>query len=154
MRWTTSIDIDRPVAHLFQAIADQNVRLQWPDWPAATGCTCSIDGDITTLGSVIVFRDDTDVEQGPQRLSCVSPNRVEYPLRNRAPGGREMTPEVDFGIEELSPNRTGVHPDFRNRVPLPPPLRQITELVLDRKARAMHVEDLRLLTAHVEDGPR
>ena len=117
-----------------------------------TSRTLNVDAGGTTLGSVIVFRDDAGVDQGRQRLSSVSQNRVEYRLRNRGPGGREMTPEVDFRIEVSSPNRTRAHLDFRNRVPLPP--RQNAERVIGRKVRALHVEDLRLLKAHVEPAPR
>lgn len=64
-----------------------------------------------------------------------------------------MTPEADFRFDEIGPSRTRVHLDFRNRVPLPTPLRQLAEAVVGRKVRALHVEDLRLLKAHVEAGP-
>ena len=61
-----------------------------------------------------------------------------------------MTPEVDFRLDELTPGTTRVHLDFRNQVPLPPPLRQLAGSVIGRKVRALHVADLQLLKAHVE----
>ena len=153
MRWTESVDIDRPMAQVHHAIADEHELMQWSAWPAATGYTCAVDGDGTTPGSAIVFRDGAGVEQGRQRLASVSAARVEYRLRNRGPAGRDMTPEVDFRLDALTPTTTRVHLDFRNEVPLPPPLRQIASRVIGRKVRALHVEDLRLLKDHVEQQP-
>jgi hypothetical protein len=63
-----------------------------------------------------------------------------------------MSPEVDFRIEPLGPTSTRVHLDFRNEVPLPPPLRQIAGRLIGRKVRALYMEDLRLLKAHVEEN--
>jgi hypothetical protein len=119
-------------------------------WPSATGYRCAIEGDGRSPGSAIVFSDREGVEQGRQRLTRVERDRVEYRLRNRGPRGREMTPEVDFRLEPLDDTRTRVHLDFRATVPLPPGARQIAELLLGRRVRRLHVEDLRLLKAHVE----
>lgn len=151
MEWSESIVVDRPLSRVHDAVADENVVMQWSAWPAATGYTCAVDGDGRTPGSEIVFRDTAGTEQGRQRLASVRPDRVEYRLRNRGPRGREMTPEVDFRLEALGPERTRVHLDFRATAPLPPVLRQAAEFVIGRRVRALHVEDLRLLKAHVED---
>lgn len=71
-------------------------------------------------------------------------------MRNSGPGGREMTPEVDFRLEDDGPLRTRVHLDFRAAAPLPPGVRHLAEALLGRRVRALHVKDLELLTAHVE----
>lgn len=154
IEWTKSIVVDRPAAQVRRAIADEHELMQWSAWPAATGYTCAVDGDGTSIGSAIVFRDGAGTEQGRQMLSLVAADRVEYRLRNRGPAGRDMTPEVDFRLEGLTATRTRVHLDFQNRVPLPPPFRQLASAVIGRRVRALHVEDLRLLKAHVERGPR
>ena len=83
-------------------------------------------------------------------MTSVEPDRIEYRLRNRGPAGREMTPEVDFRLDDLDGTRTRVHLDFRATAPLPPGARQLAELVLGRRVRRLHVEDLRLLKLHVE----
>lgn len=154
MRWTESIDVARPLHEVQQAIADEHELMQWSAWPAATGYTCVVEGDGTSPGSDIVFRDDDGTEQGRQRLAAVGPRGVEYRLRNRGPLGRDVTPEVDFRLDELTPTSTRVHLDFRNEVPLPPPFRQLAEWSLGRRVRALHVEDLRLLREHVEGRSR
>lgn len=153
MEWTESIVVDRPLEHVQRAIADERELMQWSAWPQATGFVCAIDGDGTSLGSAIVFRDRNGVEQGRQRLTSVGPDRVEYRLRNRGPGGREMTPEVDFRLEPVDEGRTTVHLDFRATAPLPPGVRQVVEVVLGRRVRALHVQDLELLKSHVEKAP-
>jgi len=150
MRWTESITVDRPTAQVHAAIADEHELLAWSAWPRATGYRCAVEGDGRSPGSAIVFRDADGVEQGRQRLARVEPDRVEYRLRNRGPRGREMTPEVDFRLEPLDDARTRVHLDFRATAPLPPGARQVAELLLGRRVRRLHVEDLRLLKAHVE----
>ncbi len=150
MEWTESIVIDRPLPVVHRAVADEHELMQWSAWPKATGYTCAVDGDGRSTGSAIVFRDRTGVEQGRQRLTSVEPDRIEYRLRNRGPAGREMTPEVDFRLDDLDGTRTRVHLDFRATAPLPPGARQLAELVLGRRVRRLHVEDLRLLKLHVE----
>jgi hypothetical protein len=50
-------------------------------------------------------------------------------------------------------NWSSVHLDFRATAPLPPGARQIAELLLGRRVRRLHVEDLELLKAHVENQP-
>lgn len=150
MEWTESIVIDRPLPVVHRAVADEHELMQWSAWPKATGYTCAVDGDGRSTGSAIVFRDRTGVEQGRQRLTSVEPDRIEYRLRNRGPAGREMTPEVDFRLDDLDGTRTRVHLDFRATAPLPPGARQLAELVLGRRVRRLHVQDLRLLKLHVE----
>jgi hypothetical protein len=153
MRWTVSIDVDRPVPDVRAAVADEHELMQWSAWPEATGYTCSVDGDGRSAGSQIVFRDRSGVVQGRQRLVRATEDRVEYRLRNRLPGNREMTPEVDFRIEDLGAGRSRVHLDFRATPPLPPVLRQLAELVVARRVRALHVRDLEQLKQHVERRP-
>lgn len=63
-----------------------------------------------------------------------------------------MNPEVDFRLESAGDRRTVVHLDFRAE-PLPPGLRQVAELLMGRRVRRLHVEDLRLLEQHVEHRP-
>ena len=151
MEWTEAIVVDRPLEQVQAAIADEHRLMAWSAWPAATGYTCAVDGDGRSLGSAIVFTDRGGVEQGRQRLTLVEPDRVEYRLRNRGPGGRDMTPEIDFRLEPLDDARTRVHLDFRATAPLPPGVRQLAELLLGRRVRRLHVEDLALLKAHVEN---
>ena len=150
MQWTESIDIDGPRATVNDAIADENTLMQWSAWPAATGYTCAVDGDGRTIGSDIVFRDADGVEQGRQKLTAVTDDRIEYRLRNRGPGGRDITPEVDFRLEGIDAGRTRVHLDFRARASLPPGIRQLAELVIGRRIRRLHREDLELLKRYVE----
>jgi Polyketide cyclase / dehydrase and lipid transport len=153
VEWTESIVVDRPLPQVRAAIADENELMAWSAWPRATGYSCVVEGDGRSLGSAIVFRDSSGSEQGRQRLSLVAADRVEYRLRNRGPRGRDITPEVDFRFDDLGGTRTRVHLDFRAAVPLPPGARHITELVLGRRVRRLHVEDLRQLKAHVEKTP-
>jgi Polyketide cyclase / dehydrase and lipid transport len=150
MEWTESIVVDRPLAQVRAAIADEHQLMAWSAWPEATGYTCDVDGDGRSIGSAIVFRDRAGVEKGRQSLSRVEPDRIEYRLRNRGPRGRDMTPEVDFRLEAVDGTRTRVHLDFRATAPLPPGARQIAELLLGRRVRRLHVKDLELLKAHVE----
>jgi Polyketide cyclase / dehydrase and lipid transport len=153
MEWTESIVVDRPLAQVQAAIADEHQLMAWSAWPNATGYSCAVDGDGRSIGSAIVFRDPAGVEQGRQRLTRIEPGRIEYRLRNKGPRGREMTPEVDFRLEALDDTRTRVHLDFRATAPLPPGARQIAELLLGRRVRRLHVEDLELLKVHVENEP-
>jgi len=150
MRWTESIDVDRPVGEVRAAIADEHELMRWSAWPEATGYTCAVDGDGRSVGSAIVFRDRKGVEQGRQRLSHLEPDRVEYRLQNRGPGGRTITPEVDFRLEPVDAGRTRVHLDFRAAVPLPAGPRHVVELLLGRRVRRLHVRDLQQLKEHVE----
>jgi hypothetical protein len=152
MQWRESIDIEADQATVLAAIADEHAVMQWSAWPQATGFTCSVDGDGRTLGSEIVFVDKSGVEQGRQKLTAVTKDRVEYRLRNRGPGGRDIEPEVDFVVEPLGPGTTRVHLDFRATPPVPALLRPLVERAMARRVRALHVEDLRLLKAYVEDG--
>ncbi len=153
MEWSESIDVDRPIAQVQAAIADEHELMAWSAWPAATGYSCAVDGDGRSVGSAIVFRSPDGVEQGRQRLTRVAPDRVEYRLRNRGPRGRDITPEVDFRLQPLDDAATRVHLDFRATVPLPPGLRHVAELLLGRRVRRLHVLDLRQLKDHVEARP-
>jgi uncharacterized membrane protein len=150
VQWTESIVVDRPREQVHRAIADEHELMARSAWPAATGYTCAVDGDGRSPGSAIVFTDRDGVEQGRQRLAEVRPDRVAYRLRNRGPGGRDVTPEVDFRLEDLDGSRTRVHLDFRNSVPLPPGARHVAEFVLGRRVRRLHVQDLVQLKQHVE----
>ncbi len=153
MEWTESIVVNRPVAQVQAAIADEHRLMAWSAWPKATGYSCAVDGDGRSVGSAIVFRDRAGVEQGRQRLTRIETDRIEYRLRNKGPRGRDMTPEVDFRLEALDDTRTRVHLDFRATAPLPPGARQIAELLLGRRVRRLHVDDLQLLKVHVENEP-
>lgn len=150
MQWTESVDVDAPLEQVRDAVADQHRLMAWSAWQEATGYTCTVDGDGRSVGSAIVFTDRTGVEQGRQTMTLLAPDRVENRLVNRGPGGRDIRPEVDFRLEPLSASRTRVHLDFRAVPPLPPVLRQLAELVLARKVRALHVKDLQQLKQHVE----
>jgi carbon monoxide dehydrogenase subunit G len=154
MRWTESIVVGRPAARVRAAVADGHELMAWSAWPRATGYRCAVEeGDGRSVGSAIVFRDRAGRERGRQQLTRVEDDRVEYRLRNRGPGGREIRPEVDFRIEPLDADRTRVHLDFRAAAPLPPGLRRLVERVLGRRVRRLHVEDLAQLKAHVEGSP-
>lgn len=150
MQWSESIVIGRPREDVHAAVADEHRVMQWSAWPEATGFSCAVDGDGRSLGSSIVFTDPQGVEQGRQRLTLVQPDRVEYRLRNRGPGGRDIRPEVDFRLDDLGDGGTRVHLDFRVVPPLPPGVRQLAEFFLRRRVRPLHVKDLELLKAHVE----
>ncbi len=107
-----------------------------------------------SIGSAIVFRDKWGAEQGRQKLTSVTPTRVEYRKRNRGPRGKDMTPEVDFRLEDLGGRQTRVHMDFRAAVPLPPGLCQLAELVMGRRVRALPRTDRQHLKTHVESSAR
>jgi hypothetical protein len=64
VEWSESIVVNRPPQRVQQAIADENELMRWSAWPQATGFTCAVDGDGTSLGSAIVFRNAKGVEQG------------------------------------------------------------------------------------------
>jgi hypothetical protein len=144
--------IDRPRPEVLAAIADEHQLMQWSAWPRATGYSCAVDGDGVSPGSAIVFTDARGREQGRQVLVSVASDRVEYRLRNRGPGGRPMTPEVDFRLEAAGAGRTRVLLDFRATPPLPAGLRLLAELAVRGRVRRLHVEDLRLLKQHVEQN--
>ena len=153
MQWTESIIVDRPAPQVFAAIADEHELMRWSAWPEATGFSCAVDGDGTSIGSQIVFTSPAGEEQGRQTLTRVEPGRlVEYRLANRGPRGRTMRPEVDFRLEPAGDSGTStvVHLDFRNEVPLPPGVRHVADALIGRRIRALHAEDLRLLKRHVE----
>ncbi|MCV7169232.1 SRPBCC family protein [Mycobacterium manitobense] len=151
MEWTETIVVTRPLEQVRDAIADENQLMAWSAWPKATGFSCAVEGDGTSIGSAITFRDRAGVVQGRQRLTRIETDRVEYRLRNRGPGGREMTPELDFRLTPVDDTHTRVHLDFRATAPLPPGLRQLAELVLGRRVRRLHIQDLEQLKAHVEN---
>lgn len=153
MQWTESIVVDRPRDQVQAAIADENDLMAWSAWPQATGFTCAVEGDGRSIGSEIVFTDRRGREQGRQRLASVTPDRVEYRLRNRGPGGRDITPEVDYRLADLGDGRTRVFLDFRAVPPVPAVVRPVVEAVLGRRVRRLHVKDLELLKAYVERQP-
>ncbi len=153
MKWTESIVVDRPAAEVLRAVADEHELLQWSAWPEATGYTCAIDGDGHTVGSAIVFTDKKGVIQGRQVLHDVDDDTVDYRMRNRGPGGRDMTPHLLFRFDDVDGARTRVHLDFQAAAPLPPGLRHIVEAVMSRRVRRLHVKDLEQLKQHVESPP-
>lgn len=63
MKWTESIVINRPKARVYPAVLDQNTLMEWSAWPAATGCSCQVQGDDTSPGSQIFFTDNDGKEQ-------------------------------------------------------------------------------------------
>ncbi|MGZ8802917.1 MAG: SRPBCC family protein [Mycobacterium sp.] len=150
MEWSESIVVDRPAAEVLRAVADESELLLWSAWPQATGYACAIEGDGRTVGSAIVFTDKKGVVQGRQVLHDVDDHTVDYRLRNRGPGGREMTPHVRFRFDELDGARTRVILDFQAAAPLPPGLRHLVEAIMGRRVRRLHVKDLQQLKQHVE----
>lgn len=155
MKWTVSVVVDRAADEVYAAIADEHELMQWSAWPQATGYTCAVQGDGTSVGSNIVFTDAAGIEQGRQQLVRTEPGKlVEYRLTNRGPRGRTMRPEVGFRIETITAQRTTVHLDFRNDVPLPQPARFLVDRLLGHRVRALHVADLRQLKAFVEQTQR
>lgn len=83
-------------------------------------------------------------------LHAVGDRVVEYRLRNRGPGNREMAPHVTFTLEDLDGIRTRVRLDFRATAPLPPVVRQLVEAAMSFRVRSLHVTDLEQLKQHVE----
>lgn len=152
MKWSESITIDRPVGEVRRAVADEHELLRWSAWPEATGYTCAIEGDGRSIGSTIVFTDRRGTVQGRQVLHAVDGHTVEYRLRNRGPGGREMTPHVLYRFDDLDGARTRVHLDFEAVAPLPPGLRHLVEAVMGRRVRRLHVKDLQQLKGHLENS--
>lgn len=153
MRWTESIEVDRPLDDVVRLVADQRELMRWSAWPEATGYRCAVDGDGTSPGSEIVFTDACGVEQGRQRLTMVTRTRVESRLSNRGPFGRTMSPEIDFRLEPVGSGRTRVLLDFRATVPLPAPLRQLAEALVGRRVRRLHARDLEQLKSAAESQP-
>ena len=153
MEWTETVDVERPLALVREAVLDQQQLMQWSAWPQATGFTCAVQGDGRSPGSQVVFRDRAGTVQGRQTITEVGATVVRNRLANRAPFGREITPEVVFRLEELGSERTRVHLEFRGRAPLPAPLRQLAEVPLGRWVRRLHVRDLAQLKEHVERQP-
>lgn len=151
MRWTESVLIARPVAAVQRAIADEHELLKWSAWPDATGYSCRIDGDGRSPGSAIVFTDTKGVTQGRQVLYAADERTVDYRLRNRGPGGREMTPQLTFRLEDIDGRHTRVHLDFSATAPLPPGLRQLVEAAMARRVRRLHIKDLEQLKAYAEE---
>jgi hypothetical protein len=150
MKWSETTVVNSALARVHAAVADENELLQWSAWPAATGYSCRIDGDGCSVGSTIVFVDRRGVVQGRQVLHAVGADVVEYRLRNRGPGGREMTPNVTFTFEDLDGAQTRVRLDFAATAPLPPVVRQLVETAMSRRVRRLHVKDLEQLKQHVE----
>lgn len=150
VRWTESVVIEGPIARVRQAVADENELLQWSAWPEATGYTCRIEGDGRSVGSAIVFSDAEGTVQGRQVLQSVDENAVDYRMRNRGPGGRDMTPHVRYLLDDIDGGRTRVRLDFDATAPLPPGVRHVVEAFMGRRVRRLHVKDLAQLKAHVE----
>lgn len=150
MEWSESIRIDAPVDRVRAAVLEGEQLLQWSAWPEATGYTCRIEGDGRSIGSAIVFSDDKGVEQGRQVLTAADDHEVAFRLRNRGPGGREMTPHVRFRFDDIDGARTRVHLDFHATVPLPPGPRHLVEAVMGRRVHRLHIKDLHNLKEHVE----
>ena len=154
MRWTESITLAAPVAHVYQAVADENELLCWSAWPQSTGFTCTIAGDGTTIGSEIRFTDPRrDQAMGAQRLVAAEPpTRVRYQLDNRGPFGLKLRPELEFRLADLG-DRTRV--DLLFDLPLPKPLELLARVTgFARRIRGLHQEDLRLLAEHEQRSPR
>lgn len=160
MQWTETVIIDAPADVVRAAVGDQRHVMAWSAWPEATGFTCSVEGDATSVGSQIVFRDRAGTVQGRQRIVDVSDDggtrTVVNELENRGPFGRTMRPRVDFRTTALAAQRTQVALDFDADIPLPPPLRQVVGFPLRRWVRGLHRRDLDQLKAYVEtaDDPR
>lgn len=153
MRWIESIIIDAPVAHVYQAVADENEVLRWSAWPASTGFTCAIAGDGTTVGSEIRYTDPRrDRAMGAQRLVAAEPpTRVSYQLDNRGPFGRRLRPTVEFRLTDLG-GRTRTELLFD--LPIPRPVELFARATgFARRIRGLHREDLRLLAEHVRPVP-
>lgn len=152
MRWTESIDIDRPTSVVYPAVWDQNVLMQWSAWPSATGYTCHVEGDGRTPGSRIVFADSRGETQGEQTLLSADGTTVRNVMNNRGPGGRSVQPRVDFRVEEVSNGVTRVSLDFALTPPVPFFLRPVANAWLTRRIRPLHKKDLEQLKTLVEDG--
>ena len=86
--WTESVDVERPVAMVREAVLDQVQLMQWSAWPEATGFTCAVEGDGRSPSSQVVFRDRAGVVQGRQTITEASPtvvcNRLGQPWPVRA----------------------------------------------------------------------
>lgn len=63
MRWTESVVVERPVAVVQAAIADEHELMAWSAWPAGTGYSCRVDRDGVSPGSAIVFTDRRGVSR-------------------------------------------------------------------------------------------
>ncbi|MEM7341659.1 MAG: SRPBCC family protein [Actinomycetota bacterium] len=150
MKWTETIDIDAPTEEVFDAMLDQDRVMAWSAWPEATGFTCSVEGDSTSPGSEIVFRDKKGTIQGRQRIIAVEGRRVRNQLQNRGPFGRTMTPTVTFEATPLDERCTRAALEFEADVPLPAGVRHLVQAGMSRWVRRLHVRDLEMLKSHVE----
>lgn len=151
--WTEDIEIAVPAAAAWAAVADQHRVMGWSAWPAATGYTCAVEGDGTSSGSAIVFRDREGTEKGRQTITAVGENSVDNRLRNQGPGGRLVEPRVRFRVEPLDGRRCRVLLDFELQPPVPAVLRPVAALFLRRRIRPLHVSDLVNLKRELEASP-
>lgn len=111
--WSDHIDAVGSFDDVWHAVADQHRVMRWSAWPKATGYACSVDGDGTSVGSGIVFTPPTGEKMGRQTIVSTDGGVVRNRLANRGPGGRTVEPEVDFRVEQLTPDTRRVRLDFR-----------------------------------------
>jgi len=116
--------------------------MRWSAWPKATGYACSVDGDGTSVGFGIVFTSPTGETMGRQTIVFTDGGVVRDRLANRGPGGRTVEPDVDFRVEQLTPGTCRVWLDFRLQPPVPTLLHPLVGVVLRRRIRPLHREDL------------
>lgn len=156
MQWTETMTIDAPVDLVRAAVRDQHHVMAWSAWPEATGFTCSVEGDATSVGSQIVFRDQAGTVQGRQRIVDVTDDRrtrtVVNQLENRGPFGRTIRPRVDFRTTAVGADRTEVALHFDVESPFPPPLWQLVGVGVRRWVRGLHRKDLAQLKTYVESA--
>ena len=153
MQWTRSIVVERPLAQVQEAIADEHRLMEWSAWPEATGYHCAVDGDgrLDRLRHRVPRLHRRRARAAAPDEGGARPGRV--PPAQRRPRRAGHDPEVDFRLERVDETRTYVHLDFRAAAPLPVGVRQVVELLLGRRVRRLHDEDLERLKVHVEQAP-
>lgn len=153
MEWTDAITVDRPDTQVFLAISDLHEVGHWWAPVAASGGTCSIQGDGTSSGSALILRDGRGIEQGRLQLVSARLDRVEFRQLSHGPGRRAVDAGLAYRLQDVGASATIVMCDVHVQTRLPAGLRRLAESRLDRHLRAARIRELRQLKAHVEAQP-
>ncbi|MEE8601121.1 MAG: SRPBCC family protein [Euzebya tangerina] len=152
VQWTESIVIDAPAEVVRIAMMDQAHVMGWSAWPEATGFTCAVEGDGSSPGSEIVFRNDDGQVQGRQRIVKVDDQVIHNVMENKGPFGKTLRPSVDFRVTPIGQDRTRASLEFEAALPFPPILRRLVRIPMSRWVRNLHRKDMAMLKEYVESG--
>jgi len=152
--YTEHIDIEAPVADVFDDIRLQERLMRWSAWPSETGSQCAVDpgpnGADGTEGARTVFV-SRGRPAGHQVITRIVDQR-EVAMTLVGPGPPHR-PSMRFELEPLGPGRCRVHLHFVNE--LPRPFNALWNFGgLTRWTRSMHRKDLAGLKAFSEPPHR